>query len=61
MYYYLGHTEPAHCFTFFRDQVISATTGNRIAVHSSVDAQVDQFVLMLNMYNVLYMCEHACD
>lgn len=34
-----GHTEPAHCFTFFRDQVISATTGNRIAVHSSVDAQ----------------------
>lgn len=34
-----GHTEPAHCFTFFRDQVISATTGNRIGVHSSVDAQ----------------------
>ncbi|XP_056021929.1 WD repeat-containing protein 81-like isoform X3 [Ostrea edulis] len=34
-----GHTEPAHCFTFYRDQVISATTGNKIGVHSSLDSQ----------------------
>ncbi|XP_062604872.1 WD repeat-containing protein 81-like isoform X2 [Saccostrea cucullata] len=36
-----GHTEPAHCFTFYRDQVVSATTGNKIGVHSSIDNQAN--------------------
>ncbi|XP_076442450.1 WD repeat-containing protein 81-like [Babylonia areolata] len=31
-----GPSDPVHCFSFYREQVLSATTANRIGVHSSV-------------------------
>ncbi|KAK7504154.1 hypothetical protein BaRGS_00004458, partial [Batillaria attramentaria] len=31
-----GPSDPVHCFSFYRDQVLSATTANRIGVHSMV-------------------------
>ena len=34
--YLRGHLEPAHCLGFFKSAVISATTANRIGVHSNV-------------------------
>ena len=34
--YLRGHLEPAHCLCFFKSAVISATTANRIGVHSNV-------------------------
>ena len=36
----LGQTEPVHCLSLYRDQIISGTTGNRIGVHAAVDSQV---------------------
>ena len=35
-----GHTEPVHCVSFYRHQIVSATTSNKIGVHTSVDPQV---------------------
>ena len=35
-----GHTEPIHCVRFYKNQIVSATTSNKIGVHTSVDAQV---------------------
>ncbi|XP_041353185.1 WD repeat-containing protein 81-like [Gigantopelta aegis] len=32
-----GPTEPVHCVCFYRNQVLSATTGNKIGLHTSVD------------------------
>ncbi|CAH1791760.1 unnamed protein product [Owenia fusiformis] len=37
--HFRGHSEPAHCFSFYRNEIISATTGNRIGVHTSLDGQ----------------------
>ncbi|XP_048259803.1 WD repeat-containing protein 81-like [Haliotis rufescens] len=32
-----GPSEPVHCVCFYKNQVLSATTANRIGVHTSVD------------------------
>ncbi|XP_074657326.1 WD repeat-containing protein 81-like [Tubulanus polymorphus] len=32
-----GHTEPVHCFSFYKSEIISATTANRVGVHTSLD------------------------
>ncbi|KAK3093971.1 hypothetical protein FSP39_022380 [Pinctada imbricata] len=34
-----GHTDPVHCFAMYKGQVISATTGNKIGIHSSTESQ----------------------
>ena len=34
-----GHTEPVHCISIYKHQVITATTGNKIGVHSSPNDQ----------------------
>lgn len=34
-----GHTEPVHCISMYKNQVVTATTGNKIGVHSSPDEQ----------------------
>ena len=35
-----GPSDPVLCFSFYRDQVLSATAANRIGVHSSVSENV---------------------
>ncbi|KAL5008764.1 hypothetical protein ScPMuIL_014345 [Solemya velum] len=34
-----GQTDPVHCVNFYRDQIITGTTGNKIGVYTSVDRQ----------------------
>ncbi len=34
-----GIQEPVHCLGFYRGELISATTANRIGVHSSLERQ----------------------
>ncbi|XP_064623672.1 WD repeat-containing protein 81-like [Lineus longissimus] len=34
-----GQTEPVHCFSFYKNEIISATTGNRVGVYTSVNSQ----------------------
>ncbi|CAG2226311.1 WDR81 [Mytilus edulis] len=34
-----GHTEPVHCISLYKNQVLTATTGNKIGVHSTADEQ----------------------
>ncbi|XP_060555300.1 WD repeat-containing protein 81-like isoform X2 [Ruditapes philippinarum] len=36
-----GHTEPIHCVRFYKNQIVSATTNNKIGVHTSVDAHAN--------------------
>ncbi|KAK3578526.1 hypothetical protein CHS0354_007782 [Potamilus streckersoni] len=36
-----GYSEPIHCVNFYKGQIISATTGNKIGVHTSVDKQAN--------------------
>ncbi|KAL4239028.1 WD repeat-containing protein 81 [Mactra antiquata] len=36
-----GHTEPVHCVRFYKNQIVSATTNNKIGVHTSVDQQAN--------------------
>lgn len=36
-----GHTEPVHCVRFYKNQIVSATTNNKIGVHTSVDVQAN--------------------
>ncbi|KAH3845168.1 WD repeat-containing protein 81-like [Dreissena polymorpha] len=36
-----GQTEPIHCVGFYRNQIVSATTSNKIGVHTSVDNQAN--------------------
>ena len=40
----IGHTEPVHQVNFYKSQIVSATTNNKIGVHTSVDQQVGVFV-----------------
>jgi len=34
-----GPIEPVHCFNFYRNEMISATTANRIGVHTGITSQ----------------------
>ena len=57
----LGQSEPVHCFSFYKDEIISATTANKIGVHSGVQkAQVtnllmkfESFITIINLFNLL--------
>ncbi|XP_070577018.1 WD repeat-containing protein 81-like isoform X2 [Ptychodera flava] len=35
-----GMNEPVHCMNIYQNQVISATTSNRLAIHSAFDGQI---------------------
>lgn len=39
LFFIAGHTEPVHCISMYKHQVITATTGNKIGVHSSPNYQ----------------------
>ncbi|XP_045187189.2 WD repeat-containing protein 81-like [Mercenaria mercenaria] len=41
LYSFKGHTEPVHCVRFYKNQIVSATTNNKIGVHTSVDLQAN--------------------
>ncbi|XP_052767541.1 WD repeat-containing protein 81-like isoform X2 [Mya arenaria] len=36
-----GHTEPVHCVNFYKNQIVSASTSNKIGVHTAVDTQAN--------------------
>ena len=39
-YFTSGIQEPVHCMGFYKGELVSATTANRIGVHTSLDRQV---------------------
>ena len=43
-----GHLEPAHCLGFFKSAVISATTANKVGVHSNVTPEASFAVSKLH-------------
>jgi hypothetical protein len=53
---FIGPSDPVHCFSFYREQVLSATTQNRIGVHMNVGENVSmQNIIPIQFSTPLYV------
>ena len=52
---FAGPTEPVHCICFYRNQILSATTGNKIGLHTSVDEMVCAYVIWTFIWKHLFI------